>query len=145
MAKELLPDDLLVEIAALSPPDPPHPNGGRPPVAARDALRGIMFVLITGIPWEYLPREFAGCSGMTCWRRLRDWQKAGVWTALHRRMLDKLNTAGAIDWSRASADSSSVPAKRGAWKPAQTRLIAANRAPNATFSSIATECRSLSS
>jgi transposase len=145
MAKELLPDDLLAEIVALIPPDRPRPRGGRPPVAARDALRGIMFVLITGIPWEYLPREFAGCSGMTCWRRLRDWQEAGVWAALHRRMLDKLNMAEAIDWSRASADSSSVPAKRGARKPAPTRSIAANPAANATFSSIATACRWLSS
>lgn len=145
MAKELLPDDLLAEIATLIPRDPPRPKGGRPPVAARDALRGIMFVLVTGIPWEYLPREFAGCSGMTCWRRLRDWQAAGVWTALHRRMLDKLNMAGAIDWSRASVDSSSIPAKKGARKPAQTPSIAANPAPNATFSLIATECRSLSS
>lgn len=145
MAKELLPDDLLAEIVALIPPDPLRPKGGRPPVPAKAALRGIMFVLITGIPWEYLPREFAGCSGMTCWRRLRDWHKAGVWTSLHRRLLDKLNTAGAIDWSRASADSSSVPAKRGARKPAPTRSIAVNPVQNATFSSIATECRSLSS
>src|SRR6185369_11770934 len=41
-----------------------------------------------------------GC-GMTCWRRLRDWNVAGVWRQLHRVLLDKLNAADKIDWSRA--------------------------------------------
>lgn len=46
-------------------------------------LTGIVFVLKTGIPWEYLPRE-PGCgSGMTCWRRLHEWMQAGVWQ--HKR------------------------------------------------------------
>ncbi len=50
---------------------------------------------------------------MTCWRRLRAWQEAGVWDALHRRLLDRLNLAGEIDWSRACLDSASVEAKKG--------------------------------
>jgi len=113
MAKKLLPDELWAEIAPLIPPTRARPKGGRPPVPARDALLGILFVLATGISWERLPFEVAGCSGMTCWRRLRAWQTAGVWETLHRRLLDKLNLAGRIDWSRASVDSSSVPAKGG--------------------------------
>jgi transposase len=59
---------------------------------------GIIFVLRSGIPGEMLPREF-GCSGMTCWRRLRDWQTAGVWTKLHRVLLERLSDAGQLDWS----------------------------------------------
>jgi transposase len=55
-----------------------------------------------------------GCGcGMTCWRRLRDWQKAGVWARLHRVLLDRLGRANAIDWSRCSLDSASFPAKGG--------------------------------
>lgn len=69
MAKKLLPDDLWAQIAPLMPVAAARPKGGRPPVAARDALIGILFVLYTGIPWERLPSEVAGCSGMTCWRR----------------------------------------------------------------------------
>jgi transposase len=88
-----------------------HP--GRKPRDARQCLAGIVFVLFTGIPWEYLPREF-GCCGMTCWRRLRDWQQAGVWDAMHQRMLSHLQAADKIDWSRAVVDSSSIRAVGGA-------------------------------
>ena len=64
-------------IEPLLPPPKPrradHP--GRRPVDARRCLSGIVFVLETGIQWEDLPAEM-GVSGMTCWRRLRDWQAA---------------------------------------------------------------------
>jgi transposase len=113
MAKPLLSDALWDEIAPLIPPDPPHPQGGRPFVPARACLTGIIFVLKSGIPWELLPAELGCGSGMTCWRRLRDWQAAGVWAAIHRRLLDRLGGADAIDWSRASFDSASVPAPAG--------------------------------
>ena len=142
MAKKLLPDDLWAEIAPLLPADRERPKGGRPPVEARDALIGILFVLYTAIPWERLPFEVAGCSGMTCWRRLRAWQDAGVWDLIHRHMLDRLNLAGEIDWSRASVDSSSIPAKKGATRSARTRPTAASPARNAIFWS--TEQASLS-
>jgi transposase len=64
----------------------------------------ILFVLRTGLPWEYLPAEMGCGSGMTCWRRLRDWQQAGVWAALHRAVLERLEGAGYLDWSRAALD-----------------------------------------
>ena len=70
------------------------------PVRARRhrlVLNGILHVLHTGIAWEDLPQEYGYGSGVTAWRRLRDWQKAGVWDALHQRLLAKLNAAGAID------------------------------------------------
>ena len=57
MAKELLPDPFWARIAPLLPPEPPKPKGGRPRVSDRAALTGILFVLKTGIPWEYLPAE----------------------------------------------------------------------------------------
>jgi hypothetical protein len=69
-----------------------------------------------------------GCgSGMTCWRRLRDWQAAGVFERLHRALLDRLGRANAIDFGRCSLDSASFPAKRGASSPARTRPTAASR------------------
>jgi transposase len=57
-----------------------------------------------------LPREVFGCSGMTCWRRLRDWQQAGVWDRLHRVLLERLDRAGELDWSRAPLDAASIGA-----------------------------------
>jgi transposase len=50
---------------------------------------------------------------VTCWRRLRDWQAAGVWEALHHRLLDWLGDDAQVDWSRAAIDSVSVRARRG--------------------------------
>jgi transposase len=136
MNKPLVSDDLWAALAPLLPPEPSRPWGGRPRCADRVALAGIVFVLRSGIPWEMLPREI-GCSGMTCWRRLRDWQEAGVWAALHRVLLERLSDAGQLDWSRASLDSASVAAKRGAPRPVRTRRIAANRARSATLWSTA--------
>lgn len=145
MAKKLLSDALWSEISPLLPAAAPRPKGGRPRVADREALIGILFVLYTAIPWERLPFEVAGCSGMTCWRRLRAWQDAGVWDEIHRHMLERLSLSGEIDWSRASVDASSVPAKRGATRSARTRLIAASRAPSGTSWSTERACLSPSS
>lgn len=142
MAKKLLPEALWTEIAPLFPPDLPRPKGGRPPVGSREALIGILFVLYAAIPWERLPFEVAGCSGMTCWRRLRAWQESGLWDRLHRHMLDRLNLAGQIDWSRACVDASSVPAKKGGTPSAPTRPTGASPAPSVTSSWIGVACLS---
>ena len=117
MAKHLVPDELWMFIYPLLPSEPSKPNGGRPRVPDRAALAGIIYVLKSGILWGMLPKELGFGSGVTCWRRLRDWQKAGVWSRLHRVLLDELGKAGLIDWSRASLDSASVPAKRGVQGP----------------------------
>jgi transposase len=103
-------------------------RGGRPRVPDRAALSGILFVLRTGIPWQYLPREMGCGSGSTCWRRLQAWQRRGVWKRLHEALLERLAEADQIDWSRAVVDSRSLPAKRGADTPARIRRIKANRA-----------------
>ena len=132
MAKTLVPDDLWAVIEPLLPPTRPRPKGGRPPIPDRAALTGIVFVLRTGLPWEYLPQEMGCGAGMSCWRRLRDWQQAGVWAALHQALLERLHGAGQLDWSRAALDSASVPGKRGARRPGRTRPTAASRAASAT-------------
>lgn len=131
MARPLLTDALWSVIEPGLPRVKPSPLGGRPRASDRACLSGILFVLKTGIPWEDLPAEF-GCCGMTCWRRLRDWQKAGVWAGVHRVLLAMLHEAGQIDWSRALLDSATVRAVGGANKPARIPRIAVNRAENIT-------------
>jgi transposase len=116
MAKELVSDELWKTIEPLLPDEAPKPKGGRPRVDNRSALAGIIFVLKSGIPWEMLPKEMGCGSGVTCWRRLREWQEAGVWERLHKVLLDRLGEADRIDWERASLDSASIPAKRGGEK-----------------------------
>jgi transposase len=131
MSQILVPDDLWNRIEPLLPAEPPKPKGGRPRVPDRACLTGIIFVLKTGIPWESLPAEMACGSGMTCWRRLRDWQQAGVWDRLHQTVLDDLGVANQLDWNRACLDSASIPAKKGDLLPARTRPIGDVPAPNA--------------
>ena len=131
MPKPLVSDALWERVAPLLPPEPPKPKGGRPRMPDRACLSGIIFVLRTGIPWEYLPQELGCGSGMTCWRRLRDWQQAGVWERLHRALLDELGLADAIDWERACIDSARIPAKKGGRKPGQIPRTARNRARSA--------------
>lgn len=113
MSKSLVPDALWAIIAPLLPSERPKPKGGRPRIPDRAVLSGILFVLKSGIPWEMLPQELGGGSGMTCWRRLRDWQQAGVWQRVRHVLLQRLQDAGRIDWERASLDSASAPAPWG--------------------------------
>lgn len=130
MAKPLIDDEFWAVIEPLLPAANARRFRfpGRKPVDNRRALTGISFVLKTGIGWEDLPQEMGCGSGMTCWRRLRDWQAAGVWQRLHELLLAKLNSAEQIDWSRAVADSSSVRALKGGPTPARTPRTKAKRA-----------------
>ena len=132
MAKPILPDKLWELIKPLLPPEPAKPRGGRPRIPERSCLTGILFVLRTGIPWEYLPQEMGCGSGMTCWRRLRHWQKAGVWEKLHRLLLDRLGQAEQIDWSRVAVDSATVRALLGGRKSAQAQRTKGKTEVNAT-------------
>jgi transposase len=129
MAKPILDDELWQIINPLIPKKKRRFRyPGRKPVPDREVLTGILFVLKTGIGWEDLPTEMGCGSGMTCWRRLRDWQRAGVWDKIHKVLLSKLRQVEQIDFSRAVVDSASVRAVFGGRKQAQIPQIAARKA-----------------
>lgn len=132
---------LYKKIAPLLPVVKPSAKGGRPRLSDAQALNGILFVLRTGIPWEELPQELGFGSGMTCWRRLRDWQAAGVWHGLHLALLSELRSADKLDFSRVSMDGASVPSPRGARTRGPTPRTGANSAASATSSRTARASR----
>jgi transposase len=106
---------------------------GRKRLDDRAALQGILFVLHTGIAWRHLPLELGFGSGSTCYRRMVEWQEAGVWERLHALLLAELRAAGAIEWTRAVADASHVQAKKGAPRRGQARLIEPETVRSTTF------------
>ena len=141
MAINLLPDALWHEIKPLLPPHRKHPKGGHPWRDDRNCLRGIIFVLRTGMAWNQLPAELGCGSGVTCWRRFRDWTRSGVWPRLHRRLLEHLNALGQIDLSKAVIDSCSVRAVFGGRTPARTLPIVRKKGSNGTSSPKRAACR----
>ncbi len=131
MATPLVSDELWTIIEPHIPVKPRRKrHSGRKPLSPRGCLTGILFVLRSGIPWEMLPQEMGCGSGMTCWRRLRDWQQAGVWKTIQHTLLDQLRGADQIDFSRAVVDSATVRAVGGANKPVPAPCIGENRAVN---------------
>src|SRR5689334_18884693 len=126
-------DDLWALIEPLLPKvERRYRHPGRKRLDDRKVLGGILFVLYTGISWEFLPQELGFGSGMTCWRRLRDWHEAGVWQRLHEALLAELHAAGALDGSRAVIGSSHVRAVKGGPKRARARSIAPGPARSTT-------------
>src|SRR4051794_17072437 len=99
-------------------PDLPAQSTGRPRVPDRVAFNAIVFVLVTGIAWRFVPRELR-CSGVTAWRRLPDWLHAGVWERIHQPLVEKINAAGAVDWSGSVVDDSHIRSSRALTGPSR--------------------------
>jgi transposase len=140
MAQPLLPEELWKEIEPLLPRPRAKPDGGRPPVCNRACLSGIIFVLKSGIPWRLLPAELGCGSGVTCWRRLRDWTRSGVWPKVHVKLLKILGQRGQLDRSRGVIDSASVRAVFGGRTPGRIPRIEPKKGVNATSSPMAAVC-----
>jgi transposase len=106
-----LNDRMWRRVRPLLPPRPAHPKGGRPFADDRACFEGIVYLARNGLRWRSMPRCFP--SGVTCWRRHRDWAEAGVWPAVWRAILDELRAAGKLDASELALDASLVEAKKG--------------------------------
>src|SRR5450756_1282453 len=93
----IVPDELWELIEPLLPKHERRLRyPGRKAPAGPPALCGILFVLHTGSAWRHLPPELGCGSSITCWRRLDEWQRAGVWDELHALLLARLRAAGEI-------------------------------------------------
>jgi transposase len=101
MAAPILTDELWKQVEPCMPPVPHRRRVPGPhPIHDRAVLAGILFVLKSGLPWEKLPAEMGAGSGMTCLRRLRQWQRDGTWERV-RQALAGAFAPGEINWPRA--------------------------------------------
>jgi transposase len=101
-------------------------NPGRKPLDDRAALNGILVVLSRRIGFEKLPQELEYGSGMTCWRRLRDWQQAGVWPQIVRVLHEEMPETRRIDFDRvvdAARDGEDGAEGKVARRPRSTTLV----------------------
>jgi transposase len=133
MREQVLTDELWARLEPLIPVHPRrfrHP--GRRRADDRAALEGILYVVRTGIGWNRLPTTLFGASGAACWRRLAEWQEAGVWQRLHETLLAELRAAGLLDLSAMLVDSTHLRALKGGTTPGRARSTDANPAPSTT-------------
>jgi transposase len=129
---DLVPDGLWDRVAPLLPPAPErrYRYPGRLRVPDRAALACVMYVLRTGVAWRDVPAETVGCSGVTAWRRLRDWTEAGVWPRLHAALLSELRGADLLDLDDCAVDGLHVRALKGGSMSAPRRSTAPVPAPS---------------
>ena len=106
-----IPDELWERVRVWIPQRRRSDKGGRPPVADRVAMSGILYRLRTGCQWDAIPAEFGSRS--TCYRRFVEWTKAGVFKMMHVEMLLFYDDLRGIDWKWSSLDSASVKAPKG--------------------------------
>ena len=124
-----VPDDLWAIVAPLVPAEKPKPYGGRPPLAARRVLAGVVYRLRTGCQWKAIPRRFG--SGSALHARFGAWVRAGVFAEIHRACVAFYDDLRGLDWAWSALDAAIVKAPKGGTSPVRTRPIARNLARNA--------------
>src|SRR4249920_3334261 len=92
-----IPDELWDEIRFILTSEKPANTIGRPAVAFRKVLDGIMYVLRTGCQWKMLPKEYG--SGSTCHRRFQQWNKQDVFKKTWVRLLKIYDQIIGINWT----------------------------------------------
>lgn len=135
-----IPDALWERVERWIPKHGKNAKGGRPRVADRRAMRGILYRLRTGCQWDAIPSEFGSRS--TCYRRFVEWTNAGVFKMMQIEMLLYYDEQRGIDWAWASLDSASVKAPKGGTSPGPIRPIAESSGRNVTCSRMDAEFRS---
>ena len=97
---------------------PPRAKTGRPRADDRGTLNGILYVLLSGCRWMDMSAVYG--SHKPAWRRLKQWEQAGVWERLWRESLNEAYRSGELEPTEAALDSSTVAAKKGARASATT-------------------------
>jgi transposase len=100
----LVTDEIWAALEPMLPNEGTGSKGGRPRLPNREALAGILYVLRADVSWMRLPAEVGCGAGVTCWRRLCEWQRFGVWERVEQELRQRLSWANEVDWERAWAE-----------------------------------------
>jgi transposase len=120
----MLSDEQWDKVKDLLPaPKRRHDGKGRPWASNRACFEGILWVLRTGARWRDMPNRYP--SGVTCWRRLRDWEERDVWLDAWRALLGTLDRRGLLRWEETFLDGSFAPAKKGAKQSGKRSVVRA--------------------
>jgi putative transposase len=113
-----LPDEVWVTFEPLLPPVI-WCGVGRPPVGNRRCFHALLYVLVSGIPWEMLPLGFP--SYKTVQRRLKRWLECDAFLVAWRQLAERYERLNGINWDQVLIDGSKKPSKKGATRPALPR------------------------
>lgn len=109
-----IPDALWERIEPLLPSYKPSCKGGRPRLAMRRVVAGILYVLKTGCQWKAMPREFG--SGSAIHAYFQEWVRRGVFRRLWKLALEEYDDLVGIDWEWQSLDGAMTKAPLGGEK-----------------------------
>ena len=110
-----VPDAMWDQIAGHFPPAKAPGTPGRPAIAYRVVLNGILYVLRTGCQWKAVPAEFS--SGSTVHRRFQEWVAQAILDQILKAMLRWYQATCGIAWR---------------WQAVDTKLLAAPLGGEAT-------------
>jgi len=106
-----MPDEVWALFEPILPPVA-YAGTGRKPCSNHACLQGLLYVLITGIGWEYVPPCFP--SGKTIQRRLRAWLAVDAFRTAWRQLAERYEQLHGINWDQVLLDGSKKPSKKGA-------------------------------
>lgn len=124
-----LPDDIWAVFEPILPARVWSGNG-RPPCGNRECLHALLYVLASGIGWEFLPWCFP--SYKTVQRRLKDWLREDAFFRAWGQLARRYEQLHGINWDQILLDGSKKPSEKGAKRRGRVRSIAANRAARST-------------
>src|ERR1051325_5214179 len=85
-------------------------GNGRPPKGNRECFHALLYVLVSGIPWELLPLGFP--SYKTVQRRLGHWLRRDAFRVAWRQLAERYGRLNGIKWDQVLIDGSKKPSKK---------------------------------
>jgi transposase len=95
MHRHELTDAQSARLEPLLPEPRHHGKAGRPWLAHRIVINGILWILRPGAPWRDLPERYGKWN--TVYARFKRWRRDGTWTRLYSTLLDERDKQGKID------------------------------------------------